>query len=71
MTHAYIDGGVTVQRFLQAGLIDEMTITLIPVLLGSGKRLFGELPHDLALTLISSKRYDFGCAQLKYRVKTR
>lgn len=43
----YIDGGKTVQSFLQADLIDEMTITTIPVLLGEGISLFGALPKAL------------------------
>jgi dihydrofolate reductase len=37
----FIDGGVTIQRFLAAGLIDEITITRIPVLIGAGRPLFG------------------------------
>ncbi len=42
--HLYIDGGVTVQGFLKEDLIDEMIITTIPILLGGGIPLFGELP---------------------------
>ena len=42
--HLYIDGGVTVQGFLKEDLIDEMIITVIPILLGGGIPLFGELP---------------------------
>ncbi len=45
----YIDGGLTIQSFLAAGLIDDLTITTIPVLIGEGKRLFGQLPSDLLL----------------------
>ena len=67
--HAYIDGGVTIQRFLHAGLIDEITITLIPVLLGSGRPLFGALEQDLPLRLVQSKAYDFGFVQLKYTLR--
>ena len=44
------NAGVTIQRFLAAGLIDDLTITLIPVLLGSGKPLFGRLGNDISLT---------------------
>ena len=43
----YIDGGKTIQSFLKADLIDEMTITLIPTLLGNGIPLFGALPKPL------------------------
>jgi len=41
----YIDGGVTIQNFLNENLIDEMIITSMPILLGSGARLFGELSN--------------------------
>ncbi len=47
-THAYVDGGDVIQQFLAADLIDTMTITVVPVLLGQGIRLFGELPDDRA-----------------------
>ena len=45
--HLYIDGGVTVQSFLKEDLIDEMIITVIPILLGGGAPLFGELPKQI------------------------
>ncbi len=38
----YIAGGMTIQNFLEAGLIDEITITTIPVFLVAGIPLFGE-----------------------------
>jgi len=66
--HLYVDGGLTIQSFLAAGLMDEITITLIPVLLGSGKALFGVLPKDVPLELVESKAYDFGFVRSKYRV---
>ncbi len=43
----YIDGGKTIQYFLQEDLIDEMTISIIPVLLGGGIHLFGKLSHKI------------------------
>src|SRR5882672_5918161 len=39
--HIYVDGGITIQRFLQAGLIQRLIITRVPVLIGSGISLFG------------------------------
>jgi len=66
--HLYVDGGVCIRSFLAAGLIDEITITLIPVLLGAGKALFGPLPGDVRLELLSSQAFDFGFVQSKYRV---
>lgn len=47
----YVDGGRTVQSFLSAGLVDEITVSIAPVLLGRGSRLFGELDRDVLLTL--------------------
>jgi dihydrofolate reductase len=49
-------------------LIGEITITLIPVLLGTGKPLFGPLQNDVHLELLSSKAFEFGFVQSKYRV---
>ena len=64
----YVDGGRTVQAFLAAGPVDEITVTLIPVLLGAGIPLFGPLERDLGLTLVSSRAYEVGFVQLVYRV---
>lgn len=47
----YIDGGRTIQAFLSAGLVDEITVSIAPILLGRGSRLFGELDRDVLLTL--------------------
>jgi dihydrofolate reductase len=43
----YIDGGITIQRFLEEDMIDEMIITRVPVLLGDGIPLFGKLTQQL------------------------
>ena len=66
--HVYLDGGRTIQDFLRAGLVDELVITSVPVLLGSGRRLFGELAGDLPLATVSSHLYPFGFVQTVYRV---
>lgn len=68
LRHLYIDGGVTIQRFLAAGLIDEMTVTLIPVLLGEGRPLFGPIGRDVALEHVASRSFANGFVQLVYGV---
>lgn len=65
----YIDGGLTIQSFLAAQLIDEITMTVIPLLLGAGKPLFGPLSHDVSLSHVTSHSFDFGFEQHKYRVE--
>jgi len=53
----YIDGGVTIQSFLKEDLIDEMTITIFPVVLGGGSPLFSEFPEVLEFELVESRVY--------------
>ena len=64
----YIDGGQLIQSFLREGLVADIVITTIPVLLGSGKPLFGSLPHDIDLTLLSSRSFPSGLVQSYYRL---
>jgi dihydrofolate reductase len=65
----YIDGGRTVQSFLRAGLVTDMTLTRIPVLIGSGLPLFGELPRDIRLDHIETKTYRSGFVQSLYELR--
>lgn len=67
-SHLYVDGGITVQRFLAAGLIDEITVTRIPVLLGEGIPLFGPTGGDILLSHLATRTYDNGYVQSKYRI---
>jgi dihydrofolate reductase len=64
----YVDGGLTIQAFLAAGLVSELIITVIPVLLGSGRPLFGPLPRDTRLRLVGSHAFEFGFVQSHYAV---
>ena len=64
----YIDGGQLIQSFLREGLVADIVITTIPVLLGSGRPLFGSLPHDIDLTLLSSRSFPSGLVQSYYRL---
>ncbi|OZV03404.1 deaminase [Enterobacter cloacae] len=66
----YLDGGRVIQSFLREGLVADMVITTVPVLLGSGKPLFGALPRDIDLTLVSSRSFPSGLVQSHYRVTT-
>ncbi|MGH9598558.1 MAG: dihydrofolate reductase family protein [Terracidiphilus sp.] len=66
--HAYIDGGVTIQRFLGAGLIDRLTVTRVPVLIGAGVPLFGPVPHDIGLRHVETRCYRGGLVQSEYEV---
>ena len=68
--HAYIDGGVTIQRFLRAGQIQRLIITRIPVLIGTGIPLFGELTEDVQLHQVATRAYPSGLVQTEYTVKT-
>jgi dihydrofolate reductase len=66
--HAYVDGGITIQRFLAAGLIDRLIITRVPVLIGAGIPLFGPLPHDVSLRHITTRTYKGGLVQTEYEI---
>ncbi len=66
----YIDGGQTVQGFMRAGLIDEMTLTKIPVVLGGGISLWGHLEEPQQFELVSSQVFADHIVQDKYRRKT-
>ena len=68
MTHLYIDGGVTIQRFLDAGLIDRMTITRVPVIIGDGIPLFGPTRRDLRLEHLATRSYASGLVTSEYAV---
>ena len=68
--HLYIDGGITIQSFLSERLINELTITVIPILLGTGKPLFGPLPFDIPLLHVLTRVYEFGFVQHKYLVQS-
>ena len=67
----YVDGGVTVQRFLRAGLIQSLTITRVPVLIGQGIPLFGTLPGDIHLRHVATQAYSSGLVKSEYQVLTK
>lgn len=66
--HAYIDGGITIQKFLVAGLIDRMIVTRVPVLIGEGIPLFGPVPRDIALHHVATRSFPGGLVQSEYEI---
>ncbi len=66
---AYVDGGQIVQSFLKEGLIDDIVVTLIPILIGEGIRLFGKTDSDVNLKLVASQAFPLsGMVQNQYKV---
>ena len=66
--HLYVDGGITIQRFLRAGQVQRLVITRVPVLIGEGIPLFGTLPHDVRLRHISTQNYPSGLVKSEYEI---
>lgn len=64
----YVDGGKLIQSFLRRELIDDLVITLVPVLLGSGRPLFGALEADVSLVHEGTVSFPSGLVQTRYRV---
>ena len=66
--HLYVDGGITIQRFLREGLIQRLIITRVPVLIGEGIPLFGVLPRDVRLRHIATQHYASGLVKTEYQI---
>lgn len=66
--HIYVDGGKTISQFLNEELIDELIISIIPIILGSGIPLFNNILHESWCHLLSSQAYSNGLVQLHYEI---
>ena len=66
--HLYVDGGITIQGFLRAGLIQRLVITRVPVLIGEGIPLFAVLPRDIRPRRIATRHYSSGLVQSEYQI---
>jgi dihydrofolate reductase len=66
--HIYVDGGITIQSFLRAGLVQRLIITRVPVLIGEGIPLFGVLGRDVQLKHIATQQYASGLVKSEYHV---
>lgn len=68
-TRVYVDGGRLIHSFVQAGLVQDLTLTVIPILIGDGLRMFGPLTRDIDLTLDRTTPFPSGLVQLRYLVR--
>lgn len=64
--HVYLDGGATIRQGLREGVVDAMTLSVIPLVLGSGKPLFERGLPGSAWTLVEARGFPSGLAQLRY-----
>ena len=67
--HIYVDGGKTISQFLNTCMVDEIIITVVPIVLGSGIPLFSNVNTDVKCELVSAQSYANGLVQLKYVVQ--
>jgi dihydrofolate reductase len=65
--HVYLDGGVAIRQGLDEGLVDDMTISTVPVTLGAGRPLFGGEPRTTRWALTASRSYPNGLVQARYQ----
>lgn len=66
--HLYVDGGITIQRFLRAGLVGRLIVTRVPVLIGDGIPLFGSLDRDVLLRHVMTRHFPSGLVQTEYEI---
>jgi dihydrofolate reductase len=67
--HAYVDGGVVIRAFLGAGLLDALTVSFVPCLLGTGIPLFGGLRRESGFVLERATSFPDGVSQLRFRLE--
>lgn len=66
--HVYVDGGAVIAQFLAAKLVDDLTVSVIPTLLGEGTTLAPKLGRDVSLRLVAHRAFESGLVQLTYGV---
>lgn len=65
----YVDGGAVVRQFLAARALDELTLSILPIILGAGIRLFAGTEPEVPLTLAACRTWPNGLVQLRYRLQ--
>lgn len=66
--HIWVDGGSTISQFLSLQLVDEMTLSVIPIVLGAGIPLFHAIGKEIPCRLLSSQSYRSGLVQQHYEI---
>lgn len=64
----YLDGGEAPRSFLECGLVKQLTLTRIPIILGTGKPLFGNTLPEIILNHLHTKSFASGLVQSDYEV---
>jgi len=64
----YVDGGSVIRQFLAQKLVTDLTLSIVPVLLGAGIRLFDRAPSEVRLELLSTREFESGLVQVRYTV---
>lgn len=68
-THIYVDGSRAIQSFISEGFLTDIILTTLPILIGDGISLFGDLPRDVHLDHVSTRAYQNGFVQSHYMFK--
>jgi dihydrofolate reductase len=66
LRRVYVDGGQVVSQFLAAGLLDELTVSVLPVVIWKGIRLFSGVGPEQWLRLDGFRTWPSGLVQLRY-----
>jgi dihydrofolate reductase len=66
--HVYVDGGTVIRGFLASSLVNEITVTIVPILIGDGKSFSGMLPVDISLQHLKTTVFESGFVQIQYGV---
>ena len=66
-----VGGGNVASQFADAGLLDELLVTVVPVVLGEGKPLFDRRPPGGPMQLTGTRVFDSGMVELRYEINAR
>lgn len=66
--HLWVDGGIAISTFLETGMVDQVILSVIPIILGSGISLFSSMKQEHACHLVSSQSFPSGLMQLQYEI---
>lgn len=62
----YVDGGSVIRQFLAEKILTDVTLSILPIMIGRGVRLFDALPSDVGFRLVDTQSFESGLVQLEY-----